>query len=181
MVMRRVILLTLLLALTGAAVAHASATSVILDCTDDGVLQGSYSQKELRGALANLPSDVDEYTNCREIIRAAQLAGGTGTGGGSTGSGTGTGTGTTDKTGGSSPGAFGGFSGFATDPTKGATKQERQQLAEAQSAPIDPAATTVASSVLPTPLVIALALGALGLIVLAALDLRRRVLARRGA
>jgi hypothetical protein len=178
--MRRAILLTLLLAIVPAAAAHASAASVIRDCTDDGVLQGTYSQKELRGALANLPSDVDEYTNCREIIRAAQLAGGGGTTGGGGGGATGSGGGSTTAPTGSSPGAFGGFSGFSADPTKGATKQERRVLAAAQSAPIDPAATAMASSVLPTPLVIALALGALGLIVLAALDLRRRVLARRG-
>jgi hypothetical protein len=180
--MRRAILLTLLLTLVGAAVAHASATSVIRDCTLDGVLQGSYTQKELRGALANLPSDVDEYTNCRDIIRAAQLAGGSG-GGGGTGSTPAATPGTSDSPStptGNAPGPFGGFSGFPADPTKGATKQERAVLAEAQSDPVGPQATQLASSVLPTPLVVALALGALGLIVLAALDLRRRVLARRG-
>jgi len=39
----------------------------------------------------------------------------------------------------------------------------------------------VAASTLPPPLIAALALGALGLLVLGALDLRRRVGARRGA
>ncbi|UGS38843.1 hypothetical protein [Capillimicrobium parvum] len=198
--MRRAFLLTLLLVLLPAAAAHASAAQVIRDCTDDGVLSGSYSQKELRSALANLPSDVDEYTNCRDVIRAAQLSGGSGnaggggstTGGGSTGTGgggtgaTGTTSGGTGATGtapkpktGSSPGPFGGFSGYPADPEAGATKRELAAVGAAQHAPAEN--TSVAAATLPAPLVVALALGALGLIVLGALDLRRRVVARRGA
>jgi hypothetical protein len=63
----------LLLALTHVAPAHASATSVIRDCSEDGVLNGKYSQSELDGALEQLPSDLDEYTDCRAVIRSAQL------------------------------------------------------------------------------------------------------------
>lgn len=55
--------------------AHASAGDVIRDCSEDGVLNRSYSQKELSGALDQLPSDLDEYTDCRTVIRRAQLAG----------------------------------------------------------------------------------------------------------
>ncbi|MFN8204803.1 MAG: hypothetical protein U0S48_19780 [Solirubrobacteraceae bacterium] len=190
--MRRTLLLTLLLVLLPAAAAHASAAQVIRDCTDDGVLSGSYSQKELRTALANLPSDVDEYTNCRDVIRAAQLRGGGGsatgggtggpsaTGGGTTPSGAGgTGGGATAPKTGSSPGAFGGFSGYPADPVNSATAQERRAVDEAQAVPVEN--TAVAAAALPTPLIVALALGALGLLILGALDLRRRVVARRDA
>jgi hypothetical protein len=55
--------------------AHASAGDVIRDCSEDGTLDRSYSQKELSGALDQLPSDLDEYTDCRTVIRRAQLAG----------------------------------------------------------------------------------------------------------
>ncbi|MEZ5120415.1 MAG: hypothetical protein R2736_02365 [Solirubrobacterales bacterium] len=191
--MRRTFLLTFLLVLLSAAAAHASQIKLIRDC-QDGSLSGHYSQKELRTALANLPSDVDEYTNCRDVIRAAQLSGvsgstpgggGTGGTGGITGGGTGgtgggtTGGGATKPKTGSAPGAFGGFSGYPADPETGATAQERRAVDEAQAVPVEN--TAVAAAALPTPLIVALALGALGLLILGALDLRRRVVARRGA
>ena len=46
---------------------------MIRDCSEDGVLNGKYSQSELDGALEQLPSDLDEYTDCRAVIRRAQL------------------------------------------------------------------------------------------------------------
>jgi hypothetical protein len=55
--------------------AQASAIQVIRDCSEDGSLDRKYSQDELSGALDDLPSDLDEYTDCRSVIRAAQLAG----------------------------------------------------------------------------------------------------------
>jgi hypothetical protein len=66
------LLASLLVALL-AAPAMASPTSVIRDCSEDGVLNGKYSQSELDGALEQLPSDLDEYTDCRAVIRRAQL------------------------------------------------------------------------------------------------------------
>ena len=62
-----------LLALATAAPALASPASVIRDCSEDGILNGKYSQSELDGALEQLPSDLDEYTDCRAVIRRAQL------------------------------------------------------------------------------------------------------------
>lgn len=59
------------------AAAHANGNQVIRDCADDGQLSRHYSQKDLRDAYNNLPSDIDEYTDCRSIIRAA-MAGGSG-------------------------------------------------------------------------------------------------------
>ena len=65
--------LALLLVAVVATPAHASAGSVIRDCSEDGILNGKYSQSELGGALEQLPSDLDEYTDCRAVIRRAQL------------------------------------------------------------------------------------------------------------
>ena len=53
------------------ASALASPEAVIRDCGQDGSLDGSYSNRDLREARANLPTDVDEYSDCREIIGAA--------------------------------------------------------------------------------------------------------------
>src|SRR3954452_11872988 len=83
--MRRLLALLITLTLVPAATALAGGgAAVIRDCTDDGVLQGHYTQRQLREALSSLPSDVDEYTNCRDVIRGAAFggAGGGGKGGG---------------------------------------------------------------------------------------------------
>ena len=74
-----VLLAVLLLGLPAAA--HASGSDVIRDCAQDGKLDKTYSQKELQDAQANLPSDIDEYTDCRSVIRAA-MHGGSGNPGG---------------------------------------------------------------------------------------------------
>ena len=82
--------LTLILAATllalgaPAGVALASPEDVMEDC-QDGRLDKKYSSQDLRQALEDLPGDVDEYTNCREVIRAAQqgVRGGGGSGPGS--------------------------------------------------------------------------------------------------
>jgi hypothetical protein len=67
-------LVAVLAALTVAVpAALSSPISVIRDCSEDGVLNGKYSQSELDGALDQLPSDLDEYTDCRSVIRRAQL------------------------------------------------------------------------------------------------------------
>ena len=63
------------------AAAHASGVDVIRDCAQDGKLDKQYSQKELRDAEQNLPSDIDEYTDCRAAIRSA-MSGGSGNPGG---------------------------------------------------------------------------------------------------
>lgn len=61
--------------------AQASGSDVIRDCAQDGQLNKRYSQKELQDAERNLPSDLDEYTDCRQVIRNA-LGGGNGNTGG---------------------------------------------------------------------------------------------------
>jgi hypothetical protein len=92
-------LITLMVALLAAlalpAIAAADGKDVIRDCAQDGDLDENYSDEELEDAYANLPSDIDEYSDCRDVIKQAQAGGkgsadgtdDTGTTGGSTGSG----------------------------------------------------------------------------------------------
>ena len=53
------------------ALAAASVDEIYEDC-QNGRLDTGYSAKDLREALADIPVDLDEYTNCRELIRSAQ-------------------------------------------------------------------------------------------------------------
>src|SRR4051812_14810855 len=132
--MRKLITLTFIVALTQTASAFASGASVIRDCTDDGRLQGHYSQRELRDALDSIPSDVDEYTNCRDIIRRAAFngagsSGGSSKGGGSDGGGAG---GASGGGGGGGPGGEFGRSadsgGGSAGPRAGASPEELKAL-----------------------------------------------------
>jgi hypothetical protein len=178
--MRRTVLAIVLFCLLALAPspAFASGSAVIRDCTDDGQLSKHYSQKDLQSALANLPTDVDEYTNCRQVIRHAQLGGGSG--------------------GGTGGGGGGGSTGPAT-PGHGAPleipngPQERGQVASAQKGgggPIRIAGRTVnpgaarftaadVRNTLPTPLIVALALLGLGGLAGGGVAARNLVLARR--
>lgn len=68
-------LLVTLAALAAATPAHASPDAVIKDCAEDGDLDRDYSNRDLRRAEDGLPSDLDEYSDCREVIAAAISAG----------------------------------------------------------------------------------------------------------
>jgi hypothetical protein len=52
----------------------------VIDCARDGDLDGNYSNAELRNALDRIPGDLDEYSNCREVIAGA-FSGGSDKGG----------------------------------------------------------------------------------------------------
>ena len=76
------------------AMAQASPEQVIRDCAKDGKLDQHYSLSDLKKAEKKLPTDVDEYTNCRDVINQAEVQGSGGNqgnshGGGSGGSGSG--------------------------------------------------------------------------------------------
>jgi len=67
------------------AVAQASPFDVVKDCQDNSHLDRKHSRKDLQNAQNNLPTDINEYGNCRELIAAALNAGvdkGKGRGGG---------------------------------------------------------------------------------------------------
>jgi hypothetical protein len=68
---RQLIFLGALAMLALPAPAFASADQVIKDCARDGKLDRHYSNSELRSARNNLPTDLDEYSDCRDVIAAA--------------------------------------------------------------------------------------------------------------
>jgi hypothetical protein len=49
--------------------------SALTDCIADNDLDKNYSNSELQKALDNLPTDSDEYGNCREILAGAITSG----------------------------------------------------------------------------------------------------------
>jgi hypothetical protein len=98
MMRRLVTSLLIVCALSAGAPAVAAAQSggsgaqAITDCNDHGTLTGHYSADALRNALATMPADVREYTDCYDVIEKqlfAQLGtsstGGTGSSGSSSG------------------------------------------------------------------------------------------------
>ena len=68
---------------------------MIRDCADNGRLDRDYTKAELKRARKNMPADLIEYSDCREVVNAA-LSGGPGS---------------IDKSGGGGGGGGGGFAG----------------------------------------------------------------------
>jgi hypothetical protein len=188
----------LVLVLALPALARASGTAVIKDCTYDGVINGNYSTKDYSDALANLPADVDEYSDCRDQIRRAQLGaagsrGGSGGGGTAGGVGGGGGGGTTG--GGAAGGDTGTAAGGSADPLATASPAELASFQKAVQAgnapvaldgrPVTPGtlggAKSSGLSDLPTPLLVMLALLAAGGLGAAGLGTKRLVDGRRTA
>lgn len=180
------VLLAALLAVAPATAA-ASAEDVYADC-QDGRLDKRHSDRDLRSALSDIPVDLDEYTNCRELIRSAQqgVRGGGGSGPGSTFNGA-------DGFGPLPAGEGGlplGPDSKPIDPVGIASEEERREVEEARSgrrAPDRVVQRSVPRSAgvspgdsgagLPLPVVILLALTALG--ALAALVPRIKDLVQR--
>jgi hypothetical protein len=93
MMRRLVTSLAVLCALSAAAPAVVAAQSggtaqeAITDCNDHGTLTAHYSTNTLRTALATMPADVREYTDCYDVIEKQLFAQLGSTSGGSSGSG----------------------------------------------------------------------------------------------
>jgi len=187
--MRRIILPALLATLLLAPAAWADDTKIIRDCALDGVLNGNYTTAELRSARAHLPTDVDEYSDCRDVLSraiaaATQSAGGSG--GGSPGSSGGSGPG------GSGGGGGGGGATAPAAPVTPSTPQDHAALAQAVqegAKPIDvdgqavvPGSASLASAAgvntLPGSIVVVLVLLAAAAVASIAPFLRRHVRAR---
>jgi hypothetical protein len=105
------------LATAPAALADSTRVKILQEC-QDGRLTGNYSSREIRDALNNIPDDIDQYSDCRDVLRAALLnqAGNSGSGGGGNG-----GVGGGDGGGGGNGGA----------PLTPSTEADRQALQEA--------------------------------------------------
>jgi hypothetical protein len=115
----------IVLALPLGEASAATPFKVIKDCNQDGVLNGKYSNRDLRDALDNLPTDIDEYSDCRDVINAAITSGSNregdgrpaGGGGGAPGGGGGRG------------GAGGGDPAVLTPEEQAARQRDQQDLA----------------------------------------------------
>jgi hypothetical protein len=176
--MVRLLMLSGLILLLAAPTASAGVREQILRECQDGRITGNYTPKQLRDARKNIPTDIDEYSDCRDVLSRAALAGGNSGGGGG---------------GGNAPVAPGGLSlaGTTGNLLKPEADDEKTALSEARgdggSLTIDgekviPAAagfSTGSRRGLPTTLLIVLIL--LGLCGAAAVApaVRRRVVARR--
>jgi hypothetical protein len=83
------LLLVMVLTLLVAAPAAMAGTraDIVKDCFRDGDLDGNYTASQIRDARNNLPADVDQYSDCRDVLTAALGGSGTkrtgGAGGGS--------------------------------------------------------------------------------------------------
>lgn len=53
--------------------AVASSSPVVADCNAHGTLTRQYTAVQLRAALATMPADVKEYTDCYDVIQRALL------------------------------------------------------------------------------------------------------------
>jgi hypothetical protein len=106
-------ILVLLIALAAPALAYASPDAVIRDCADDGDLDRTYSNSDLEQAEKNLPSDLDEYSDCRSVIAGAKTSGSDKGGG---------------RTGGSAGGTASGSGPSAQVAEKNAQAQDRAEL-----------------------------------------------------
>jgi hypothetical protein len=139
----RTIALVVLLALgVLPAAAQADGDDVVSDCTKHGTLTRKYPQKDYKDALASLPADVDEYGDCRDVIRNAQLAGAgkddDGGSGPTLGAGYKTGGGNATSTSGDgtrTAGSSGGDDGTAVDPDN--TKASNPDTVDENKALID--------------------------------------------
>jgi hypothetical protein len=195
--MRRTILLALLAALLVAPAASAAGPiQIIRDCEDDGVLQGNYSASELRKARSELPTDIDEYSDCRDVLSRAITAATASSkptptptpspsdsGGGQGGGGTGSGGGGTDTSSRDEERAALLSAPSSPQDAKavGAAAADGDKAIKAELAQRDPGATRLAASVgrngLPTTMIAVLALLAATLVA-ACLPLIRRRRAR---
>ena len=158
-------LITLILVLCAAlalpAVAVADGDEAIRDCAEDGDLDGSYSDEELAEAERDMPSDLDAYSNCREVIRAARAGG----------RGSSDGTSLNDVAGvGGGTGSGGGSDRGDVSGNEGATPSDAQELAQREEAAREGSALESATELaaganagndddgLPTPALIVIAL-----------------------
>jgi hypothetical protein len=188
-------LLVALLAMPALAQA-ARGDAVIRDCYDDGHIDGSYSQADYNAAANHMPSDIDQYSDCRDAIlqgqadssRGRNSNGGSGGGSGSNGGSNG-GAANQSRTGGS-PKPYAGNPALETKsgayaPTQGDKAAYDQAKADAARGGTLPGGLAIptaggfkpagATNSMPTPVLLALL--AVGLLVAGttALVARRRV------
>jgi hypothetical protein len=145
-------LLALLVA-APAALADSTRTKILREC-QDGRLTGNYTPSQIRDARNNIPDDIDQYSNCRDVLTRALLAGAADSGdGGNGGGGPGSG-----------PGSGGGGGNERLTPSTDADRQALQQAAAGGGQPLEVAGRKVSPGAgslrndLPATLLVVLAL-----------------------
>jgi hypothetical protein len=152
-----------------AALADGTRTKILREC-QDGRLTGTYTSSQIRDALNNIPDDIDQYSDCRDVLRRALLnqAGNSGSNGGG-------------GAGGPGGGGIAGGGGGGSQPLTPSTDADRKALDQAASAgslPVRLAGRDVTPgegvrNPLPTTLIVVLALLALAALVALTPSLRR--------
>ena len=206
---RSLLAIAFVLLVAASPASAASRTEILRDC-QDGSLSGSYTPSELRDARSHIPADIDQYSDCRDVLTRALTSGsGTGTdtnssnGGGSCSGG---GTSGSSGSGGGNSGSGASSAPKSSDVAPNAaapapvlkpeTQKEQTALTDAGSTggtepvtvgerPIVPGATAFdpgeGGNRVPSSLVVTLVLLAVAAAVAAAPKARRRVLDRRTA
>jgi hypothetical protein len=144
------------------AAAQSTRIKILRECAQDGRLTGDYTAQQIRDARSNIPDDLDEYTDCRDVLTRALLnlasrdsnpSGGGGGTGGDAGGGTG--------------GAGGGGSGGGAllTPSTDADREALDTAGQAAETPIEVSGSRVTPGTagelrndLPTTLIVLLAL-----------------------
>ena len=152
------------------AAAQSTRIKILRECSQDGRLTGDYTAQQIRDARSNIPDDIDEYTDCRDVLTRALLsrAGGGDPGGGTEGGATG------GPGGGTTGGTGGGGGGELLTPSTDADRKALDEAAGATQTPVEisgasvtPGSASGLHNDLPTTLIVLLAL--LGAAALAAL------------
>jgi hypothetical protein len=86
--MPKLLLVMVLTLFVAAPVAMAGTRAdIVEDCFEDGDLDGNYTASQIRDARNNLPADVDQYSDCRDVLNRALGGSGTKNTGGDSGGG----------------------------------------------------------------------------------------------
>jgi hypothetical protein len=171
-----IIALLAVLAAAPAAQADSTRTKILREC-QSGQLTGNYTAKQIRDARNNIPDDLDQYSDCRDVLTRALLnrAGGSGGGGGGGGS-----------AGGAAGGGGGASGGGGTlTPSTDADRKALEGAAAAGGQPlavaggrVTPGAAGTLRNDLPTTLIVVLALLAAAAAAGMAPFMRRRAFGR---
>jgi hypothetical protein len=183
----RTALIAALMLLVAAPMAPAQSTrnQILREC-QNGRLSGDYTTREIRDARSNIPDDVDQYTDCRDVLARALLARAGGGGSGDAGGGGGAG-GLGGTAGGGGVGATGGIGGDTggapLTPSTDADRQALEKAATDGAQPVEVAGRPVtpgdARNEIPPTLLVLLILIAAGAVAVLAPQLRRLAVVRR--
>jgi hypothetical protein len=160
-----------LLLVAPTALADATRNKILREC-QTGRLTGDYTAREIRDARNNIPDDLDQYTDCRDVLTRALLS----RAGGGSGSGDSGGT----AGGGGTGGTGGGEGGAPLTPSTDADRQALEQAATG-TVPVEVAGRRVTPGESafrndpPSTLLVLLALLAAAAVAGLAPQLRRRV------